>query len=147
MSLPTPWVEKIFQKLTINYGTDFAARYKGIELGLVKTDWADELSFLVNRPDAIAFALSNLPDRVPTAQQFKALCLSAPAPSTPALAYEPKADPARVAQELAKLAPMRESVPTVDHRAWAKTILLNHKGGLRVNQTALRMAREAVRAE
>lgn len=118
MSLPILWVEKIFDKLTMNYGVEFMARYKGLPLADVKTDWADELACFEKRPSAIAFFLEHLPDRAPTAQQAKGICLAAQVVEKPiALAYEPKADPERVAQEMAKLSTV--TVTAVNPKAWA----------------------------
>lgn len=147
MSLPTLWVEKIFDKLTMNYGVDFMARYKGLPLNDVKTDWAEMLSCFEQRPSAIAFLLENLPDRPPTAQQAKNLCLGAPhVENALLLANEPKADPARVREAMAKLTPA-SNLPKVDFKAWARTILSEHAAGIPKTPTVLQMARNAVGAE
>lgn len=140
MSLPIEWVEKIFSKLTVNYGVDFLARYKGIPLADVKADWSEELGGFGG--DRIAFALKNLPDKPPTATQFRNLCLSAPAIEVPALP-EPKADPVRMRQELAKLEPLREVCQPADYdcKRWARVILANPGGRTHM---ALQMARDAL---
>lgn len=139
MSLPTAWVEKIFDKLTLNYGVDFMARYKGIPLQDVKTDWSHELGFAVGRPSCISYALSNLPERPPTAQQFKALCLNAPNTEVPAaLLPQPAPNPERMRFELEKLS---KPVPAVDPRDWARKILANPAGR---TPTVLQMARNAL---
>lgn len=145
MSLPIPWIEKIFSKLTVAYGNEFLNRWKGIDINDVKTDWSDCLTGYQQSPQAIAFALENLPDsKAPTAQEFRALCRRAPASSAPQLP-EPKADPARVAAELAKLAPVRQAHARVDHKAWAKTILANNEAGHKLNPTTLLFAKQAMR--
>ena len=146
MSLPIPWVDKIFAKLALVYGRDFAARWDGMTIADVKTDWGHELAGFANHPEAIGFALQNLPpDRPPTVLQFRDLCRKAPAPDVPRLP-EPKADPARVAAELAKLAPTKQAISSgpVDHKAWAKRLIARHDAGERLNMTALRFAREAL---
>jgi hypothetical protein len=146
MSLPIAWVEQIFKKLALNYGADFMGRYKGLDITEVKADWAEELAYCVHRPDAIKFALSTLPDRAPTAQQFRALCMTAPAPVVAAkLVYEPKADPERLAVELAKLADLRNMPISDDNRGWAKAILAKHDAGVRMSPTTLELARLAVK--
>lgn len=151
MSLPTAWVEKIFDKLTLNYGVDFMARYKGIPISDVKTDWADVLGCFESRPSAIAFFLENLPDRPPTAQQAKNLCLAAPhVENTLAIENESAAGKARIAEELAKLAPLRQSLNNVekkDCRAWARKLLAEHAAGFKKTPAVLQMARNAVGAE
>lgn len=150
MSLPTAWVEKIFGKLTINYGVDFMARYKGLPISDVKTDWSDTLGCFVQRPDAIAYFLENLPDRPPTAQQAKAICLTAPRiePQLAIQAPDP-AGKARITEELAKLAHLREANPVQqkDCRAWARKLLAEHAAGFKKTPAVLQMARNAVGAE
>jgi hypothetical protein len=144
MSLPLPWVEKIFEKLTLTYGQAFLARWRDIDLNAVKSDWMHELSSFQQSPNRIAFALEHLPERPPSVIDFKALCAQYKPPE-PVKLPEPPADPERLAAELAKLAPLR-ALPTSDYdsRAWAKSILRDHKGGLRINPTKLQMARNAV---
>lgn len=146
MSLPIPWVDKIFTKLALVYGREFAARWEGMTISDVKTDWGHELAGFANHPEAIAFALQHLPaDRPPTVLQFRDLARKAPAPELPRLP-EPKADPARVSAELAKLAPTKQAFSSgpVDHKAWAKRLIARHEAGERLNMTALRFAREAL---
>lgn len=86
MALPSPWVERIFAKLIVAYGRDFLSRWEGVDLALVKADWANELDGYVKNPDALAYGLDNLPaDKPPTAKQFRAICNSRPEPRLPAL--------------------------------------------------------------
>lgn len=146
MSLPIAWIDKIFHKLTVAYGNEFLNRWKGIDINDVKSDWSDCLSGYQQSPGAIAFALENLPDsKAPTAQEFRALCRRAPASSAPQLP-EPKADPARVAAELAKLAPVRQAGGSqVDHKAWAKTIIASNDAGHKLNLTTLLFAKQAMK--
>lgn len=110
MSLPLPWVDKIFEQLTLTYGQQFLGRWRDVDLNAVKSDWASQLSGLQGFPKGIAYALENLDaEKPPTVLMFKALALRAPRPDLPRL-DEPKADPARVAAEFAKLAPMRDTL-------------------------------------
>ncbi len=146
MSLPLPWVSRIFDKLTLTYGQAFLARWRDIDLNTVKSDWMHELSGFENAPTAIAYALSNLPDRPPTVLEFRAICRAAPAAETKQL-EAPRADPARVAAELAKLAPLREKLatasPKVDFKGWAKRLIANPE---MTTPTTLRMAKDALGA-
>jgi hypothetical protein len=147
MSLPTPWVDRIFDKLTLIYGQSFLRRWADIDLNAVKSDWAHELAGFAQHPRAIAFALENLPpERPPTVLEFRAMARRAPAEDLPRLP-EPKADPARVAAELAKMAPLK-----VDHSRirlgrtdWAHRILARHAAGGRVTRTVLAMAEDVAR--
>jgi hypothetical protein len=123
MSLPLPWVERIFEKLTLVYGQAFLRRWADIDLNCVKSDWSHELSGFDRAPKAIAFALANLPETPPTVVQFKAIARQAPAAEVPLLP-EPKADPARLAAELAKLGTLRATVTAQagDMKAWARRL-------------------------
>lgn len=117
-------------------------------MNAVKSDWSHELSGFQQHPRAIAWALQHLPaDKPPTVLEFRALARKAPPEDLPKL-ESPKADPARVAAELAKLAPVLRSAPRqgVDGRAWARTILARSDAGDRINPTTLRFAKEAMRA-
>jgi hypothetical protein len=140
MSLPLPWVERIFTKLVLVYGQAFLVRWRDIDIAMVKTDWTHELSGFDRTPHRIAFALANLPEKPPSVIEFKALCRSAPALPAPAL-EAPPANPERMAQELAKLAPMLAETPgPVDDKAWARKILARVQAGERVTPTVLQMA-------
>lgn len=158
MSLPLPWVDRIFEKLTLVYGQTFLARWRDVDLNAVKSDWAHELAGFAPRDGeasagsagaaAIAYALANLdPATPPTVLQFRALARRAPAPELPRLP-EPKADPDRVAAELAKLAHVKTGMPSaasmVDHKAWAKRILADVQAGVRRNPTSVRMTKDAL---
>ena len=99
MSLPAAWTDKIFTKLTLAYGRDFLARWEGIDLNDVKSDWSHELAGFAEHPEAIAYALANLPPKAPSVIEFRALARRAPLPEVKLL-DAPKADPARVAGSL-----------------------------------------------
>lgn len=147
MSLPLSWVDKIFHKLTLVYGRDFIGRWEGLELADVKTDWAHELAGFESWPDAIAFALQNMPaTKPPTVLEFRAMALKAPKPAVQFL-EGPKADPARVAEELRKAvdAVKKPARNGIDHKAWAKRLIEQHEAGYKVKPISLRFAREALR--
>ena len=86
-TLPNAWVEKIFARLQGIYGREFVGQYStgmvnGIDAGLenAKATWAEELGSFVKWPEAIAYALEHLPERVPNCIKFKELCRMAPRP-------------------------------------------------------------------
>lgn len=113
----------------------------------MKSDWAHELSGFERCPKAIAWALQNLPaDKPPTVLEFKYLARRAPPDELPRL-EAPKADPQRVAEELAKLAPMMQERPEVPNNEWARRILGRFEAGERIASATLRIAREALRGE
>jgi hypothetical protein len=147
MGLPLSWVDKIFHKLTLIYGRDFIGRWEGLELADVKTDWAHELSGFENFPDGIAFALQNMqPGRPPNVLEFKAMALKAPRQEFKQL-DAPKADPARIAEELRKAnaAVKKPAHHGIDHKAWAKTLIARHEAGEKVRPISLKFARDALR--
>lgn len=146
MSLPQPWVDRVFDKLTLVYGQSFLRRWADIDLAAVKADWAHELSGFQQHPRAIAWALQNLPpEKPPTVLEFRALARKAPAEELPRL-EAPTADKGRVDAELAKLAPVRQKLG-VDHKEWARTLIARADAGEKVRSISLRFAREALRAE
>lgn len=150
MSLPTLWVDKIFEKLALIYGHEFTRRWEscGVPIADVKTDWAHELAGFANWGEAIAYGLANLPaEKPPTALQFRDICRKAPAKALPAI-EAPKVDPERLKRELARLGDIRAKVVRksgVDHKAWAKSIVARDAAGEKVRPISLRFAREALR--
>lgn len=143
--LPEPWVERLFAKLTLAYGRDFLGRWEGVDLADVRSDWAHELAGLHAHPEAIAYALSNLPPKAPTVMEFLAVARRAPPPPMPRLPA-PVADPERVQAELARMGSARGPV-SVDRLAWARRIVQRDKAGERINYLPLRMARQALGLE
>lgn len=148
MSLPLKAVDRLFDRLVATYGNEWVRRWEGLDDAAIKTLWAHELAGFAGRLDAIAWALENLPPRSPNVIEFRNLCKQAPRPVQAQLP-EPKADPARLAAELAKLADVkvaaRAAVNTLDDKAWAKRLMARHDAGERLNPTSLRFAREALR--
>lgn len=152
MSLPAAWVEKIFAKLALVYGRDFIGRWEGMNLSDVKTDWGHELSGFAKCPEAIAYALQNLPDgKPPTVIQFRAIANKMPQPEHLALPA-PSASPEIKALQLAAQAAIRQQAIArdgsslgVDPKGWAKRIIARHEAGEKVRPVSLRFAREALR--
>jgi hypothetical protein len=135
----------IYSQCAATYGAEWERSIGKAPIADIKTAWLNALEPFKNSKRRIVWALQNLPERCPNAIQFKALCLQAPAEPVLALP-EPAADPQRVAAALAKLAPVMATENKHDDKAWARTILISHKGGLKVNQTSLKMARDALGA-
>ena len=133
-------IDRLFQRLGATYGAEFERALGATPIQDAKTVWAHELSVFKNSLHRIAWALENLPDRCPNVIAFKSLCKQAPAPQEIALPA-PKADPDRIAAELAKLAPLRqrtEAHSRVDHKEWAKTLQARHAAGERLNANQIR---------
>lgn len=147
MTLPIKAIDRLFERLGATYGASWSRQWETVPMNDVKSAWAHELGSYAHRLDAVAWALENLPERCPNAIEFRNLCRMAPAPETPKLP-EPKADPQRVAAELAKLGPLRKQVAASgwDHKAWARRIVARHQAGDRIRPVSLRMAQDALRA-
>ena len=102
MTLSIKAIDRLFTRMTATYGADFMGRYKGVPEDDLKAVWAHELAGFEHQLHALAWALENLPERAPNVIEFRNLARRAPAPELPRLP-EPKADPERVAREMAKL--------------------------------------------
>jgi hypothetical protein len=147
MSLPLPWVDKIFEKLALVYGQQFLARWRDIDLELVKSDWARELGGFEKKQEAIAYALQNLDaEKPPTVLVFREIALRSPA-AVLARLPEPAADPERMADELAKFASIRTASngSGYDHKAWARRLKARHKAGDKLSAFQVQCYREALR--
>ena len=80
-------VDLVFTKLALVYGRDFTSKWEGLDMQEVKNDWAYELKRFENRPDAIGYALRNLPAKPPNVLEFRVIVNRAPDP--PVLRIEP----------------------------------------------------------
>jgi hypothetical protein len=122
MALPSSWVDRIFDKLTLTYGHLFLGRWSGLDMQQVKADWAHELEPLRNSPHAIRYALENLPTEPPTVLQFRALCGKAPQPrALPA----PQVDAEFVGEVLQRLhaaRPMADPLQTPAQRCFVRIL-------------------------
>jgi hypothetical protein len=146
MSLPEPWVEKIFRKLSATYGAAFQRQYDGVDLADVKANWAHELAVFQQAPDAIAYGLDHLPadHRPPTVLQFRDLCRRPTEHATSTLKLPlPKPDPviARAIRDAWK------PVGTAGPRAWAERFRDREERGERLTQAQRTMWRAALSAE
>lgn len=155
MSLPTPWIDRIFERLTVVYGQDFTGRWKGMSIADVKSAWGHELAPLRDRSHAIGWALQHLPpDRPPNVLQFRDLCYQAPGPDLKPLP-SPKADAAVVERVLAEVSKLtaswqpqqkQDGMPKRDPRQWAKDLIERHKNGDTRPLVCVKMAEAAMSA-
>lgn len=73
------WVDRLFSRLQVRYGSAWTRMWVGIEPEAVKADWASMIGQLFERnPNALVYGLDHLPDSPPTAGVFLKLCLAAP---------------------------------------------------------------------
>jgi hypothetical protein len=142
MSLPLPWVDSLFGRLAVRYGAAWSRMWDGVDVALVKADWAAELSGLQLHPASIAYGLDHLPpDRPPTVGQFRALCIARPEKHEALPA--PAADPAVAAAALASM-----TKPTGhDPKAWARELRRQETSLVRLTSAQRSMWRAALAGE
>lgn len=148
MTFPKKAIDRLFDRLELTYGSQWTGMWRDQKMSDVKTAWSYELQNFDKRLDAVAWALENLPDRVPNLIAFRNLCRSAPAKEVPILP-EPKANPERLKAELSKLGEIRSKVlvtSTIDGRDWARRILQRQKDECVLSPISIRFAKEALRA-
>lgn len=146
MTLPIKAIDRLFERLGATYGAAWTRQWVDVPMNDVKTAWAHELQGYATNLQPIAWALENLPERCPNVIEFRNLCRHAPAPEVPRLP-EPKIDPERLKQELAKLSSIRASVApgSNDGRDWARRIIGRLEAGERINPATLKCAKDALR--
>ncbi len=137
-------IDRLFKRLSATYGAEWERMLGATPEIDAKSVWAHELEQFKNSLHRIAWALENLPERCPNVIVFKNICRAAPAPEEIALPA-PKADPERVAAELAKLGHIRAGavVATAGRLDWAKRIINRQDGR---SPTVIRMAKDAMGA-
>jgi hypothetical protein len=76
------FVVQIHSALAVRYGRRWLAMWAGLDMELVRADWRRVLRDYAANPGAVMHALDNLPEHVPTALDFRALCASGPRQAT-----------------------------------------------------------------
>jgi hypothetical protein len=139
--LPLDWVEKLFSRLAVRYGSQWLMLWEGLDMAAVKADWGNELAGLQHRPEGLRYAVDNLPpDRPPNAAQFRLLTQRAPSPAKLRQLPAPNAAAAkRVRQALVGLGRPK------DQRAWADRLKARHEAGEPLSVTQVAMYRAALR--
>lgn len=139
-------IDRLFERMAATYGAQWTRMWGDVPIGDVKTAWAHELSPYAQRLESVAWALENLPPKVPNVIEFKMICRQAPLPPEKQLPA-PKADPERLARELSKLADMKKQAKSyaIDHKAWAKRLIEMSDQGIKVRPICLRFAKDALR--
>lgn len=144
MSLPLSWVDELFKKLGRVYGQSFLRKWDGMDMAEIKDDWAHELAGFQAHPEAIKWALENLPpERAPNVLEFRALANRAPAKDVPRLARQGTEVPDSLRGRIQQI-----TQPTLgkDYRAWAKAIISRLDGGDKtLTKSQIDMARDAMK--
>lgn len=146
MSLPSAWVDRLFQQLTVTYGQRFLGLYAGINLDAVKADWAEKLAGFENNPKAIAHALSVLPaDKAPNALEFRNACRNAPELAQRALPGPNGTKPNPVV--LKRVSGALKGSASLDPKAWAHKLAEREAGGASLTRAQREMWRDALGLE
>jgi hypothetical protein len=137
-------LDLIFSKLSITYGRDFTSRWEGQDMAVVKADWGNELDGFGDKPDAIVWALKNLPpDRPPTVLQFREIANRAPVKADVLRLAAPPINPElgeRIRAEMTRFKTGARPSP----KDWAYRIIARHDAGEDIRPISLRFAREAL---
>lgn len=135
------WVDAIFCRLELAYGTRFDAQWGAIPAASVKVAWAAELAGITS--GGIAYALAHLPPDYPVnAMQFRALCLGMPSTSRPLKALEGPAPTQASVQRLQRaVAPLKAPK---DPKAWAYALQAREAAGERLSRCQRDMMRTAL---
>lgn len=114
--LPDAWVDSLFARMAVRYGSSWSAKWEGLDMAAVRADWAAELAGFAGWPEAISYGLQYIPaDRPPTVTQFRELCRGAPArrpvlSAVPQLAMSDELIEHRREEVRAKLKAVREKL-------------------------------------
>ncbi len=143
MSLPLPWIEKIFLKMSLTFGKNFLQTWEGIPIEDVKNDWAYELRGFIKSPAALAYGLSICVEgKPPTVAEFRAACArynAAPGLMLPAS----QASPEIVQSYIANIKTLGQMV--TGDKDWAKRLQHRHEGGDTLSPNQIRCYRQALR--
>lgn len=138
-------VDRIFRRLAATYGAAWDRSMGSAPMDDVKRVWVEDLAGFAHQLGLVAWALENLPERVPNVIEFRALCRRAPLHDAPRLT-EPQANPERIQVELDRLRDLRKKAGASSFRDWARRIVARYEAGENITRAQLTMAQDAIRA-
>jgi hypothetical protein len=147
MSLPESWIDRIFGRLMLTYGAAFSRMWEGLDMAAVRETWAQELAGFAHHPEAIGYALENLPaEKPPTALVFRQICRLAPEPKRKPDPEQlklppPKRDPERMRALLGRLQSLERSTNPL---AWAYALQERERRGENLTEAQRLAWREAM---
>jgi hypothetical protein len=98
------WIERLFARLQVRYGSAWTAKWAGIDPDAVKADWEQVLGASYRRcPESLVYALDHLPQFPPNSTDFLSLCMGYQAPAQRLAAPFSKPDPKMLATIAAAL--------------------------------------------
>lgn len=132
-------VDRIFTRLLVRYGAPWLRLWDGLDIGIVKEDWARELAGMSF--EAIIYALDNLPSEKPpaTANAFKQLANNRPHyfQGLP----PPKTDPEMIKSILDRIKIQASS----GSQEWARHLQRREQSGERLSFSQKQAWRQALR--
>ena len=138
---PANWLDRVFGLMLARFGSAWTAKWAGIDIEAVRSDWANVLAGLQERPAAIRYGLDNLPDTPPTAVQFRTACNRMPE-AMPVALPQPPASPEVVAKVRGAFV-----IDARDPLAWAYTLKAKEVSGCRLTPAQRDAWREALRSK
>lgn len=146
-SLPEAWVKKIFTAMRATYGAAFDRQWEcpaGVDAaefaGQMLAHWGRELRGYQQAPQALAYALDNLPPHPPNLVEFKGLCRRRP-DAQQARLPAPDVPPEAMLKAVAAIV---KPAP-VDGRDWARQLQKREQSGERLTAYQRFAMREAMR--
>jgi hypothetical protein len=138
-------VDYIFSQCAATYGAAWDRSLGQAPIADTKTAWLSAIAPFRNSKRRIMWALENMPERAPNPVEFRNLCRAAPMQDAPVLPA-PKADPERVAAELAKLGTIltKQESPH-SKKDWAHKLKARHVAGDRLSEYQITCYRVALR--
>lgn len=147
MAMAGDWVEGIFSKLVLVYGSRFQQQWAQLPAAMVKADWAHELDGITSVQ--LNHALHNLPaDFPPNVLQFKALCREhRPEPMRASIPMDRRAPmQPRVKEKLAALLASIKS-RSDDPLAGARSLRAKEQNGILLTRVQREFWRQALKQE
>jgi hypothetical protein len=151
-ALPDSWIGRIFDHMSVLYGSRFADLWRGSDLDTIRRMWAEKLAGFRSMPGAIKEALDSLDSKPypPTLPEFLAMCREA-APrhqiKPVMIGYQPTAEDQARAQEIIRTAAERIRGDERDHKAWAKKLKARDEAGEKLSLLQVEAYKEALATE
>jgi len=144
--LPDDVIDRLFSALTVRYGEPFLHRWRELDLGIVKGDWARELAGFGTNLQALRYALDHLPEKPPTVIEFRKLCNDAPRPQVQPYLPNDARTRGPTAEEREHIAHLMAelSSPNRASKDWAHQLLERHARGDRRPGACVAAARAAI---
>lgn len=145
MALSTEVIDRLFSRMAATYGASWDRSLGSAPLAEIKAAWAHELGGFAGKEKLqdVAWALENLPEKVPNVIEFRALCRRAPQPEFKQLPA-PTQDPKLVAEVVNVVKSKLTQLPAVDPKDWARKLKARHDKGEKLASHQITAYRQAL---